>query len=149
MINAGDMATAFLTSSVALLGLSALILVTLRLSNFSDIKERVSRQDYNRMYDWTWWSFMAGVLSIGFTLAFFIWAYLYLLQIAGSFTAIQVGTLAFAVLRTLWPPKIFNKSQRNIWCSTIKHNKLLKKKKKRQQLKLSRTEKEQGRMRYG
>lgn len=61
MITDGDIATAILTGGSALLGLSALILVTLRLSNFGDVKERVSRRDYNRLYDWTLASFAFGV----------------------------------------------------------------------------------------
>jgi len=131
VITTGDISTALLTSSAALLGLSALILITIRLSNYSDIKERVSRRDYNRLYDWTLGSFISGTLSVIIMLFYFVFFKPCLLFTSGVMMAVQTGTLAFGFLRTLWPFKFCYKHQREIWRKTRAHEKELKKREKK------------------
>jgi hypothetical protein len=123
----GDIATAIITGSSALLGLSALILVTIRLSNFKDTKERVSRRDYNRLYDWTFASFVFGCFSVAIMLLF-LCLHLWMLSfISGLSMAFQLASLFFAIVWTLWPPKWFEKNQRSILKSTNQYNKQIKK----------------------
>jgi hypothetical protein len=127
MINDGDITTAVLTGSSALLGLSALVLVTIRLSNFRDTKERLSRRDYNRLYDWTLASFAFGSFSVAVMLLFLWIHWQPLLFISGTAMASQLWCLFFAVMWTFWRPKWFYKEQRDILKTTKYHEKFNKK----------------------
>lgn len=103
------MSTAIIGGSSALLGMTALIF-TIRLSKFQDIKQRISRNDYNHLYNWGLFSFIAGSLSVAVMLL------CYILHTYGLFLAsailffLQLAFLFIAVVFVFWPPKFWQRT---------------------------------------
>jgi len=119
IISYGDMATSILTGSSAMLGLSGVIIITLRLSKYATIVERLTESQYDRLHDFSLISIIFGFLSIVATLVFFLTSRSNIaLILAGVFMAIQAGTLALPIVINL-RFKFYRKCKMAKWLNRV------------------------------